>query len=177
MRMGIREKVEKHSAVFTVIAIAVIVLAIAASVRGMRGTTSNSGAPDKTQYFFVDPESGKLSAFATPISPVSQSGKELFRAYVYSCSSCSDASSRFVGYIEKLSPERHEKETQMRIGLTPGETLPPSARAQLQALGGQFISAPSPVEWVDPASPDAEKIVTALRSQCPGIPLPCSPEQ
>jgi hypothetical protein len=172
--MGIREKVSKFSGTVTVIAIAVLVLAITAATRSM-GSKSNPGAPDKTQFFFFDPETGELALQSTPVSPTFKNGREIYRAYVYSCSSCSDATSRFVGYIEKLSPERQAKETQMRSGILPGEELRPAARAELNAMGGLFISAPSPVEWISASDPAVDKILTLARDKCPGLPLPCVP--
>ncbi len=173
--MDIRQQVSKYSGTVTVVAIAGLVLAIGVIVRGF-GAKPDAGAPDKTHYFFFDPESAELTQLPSPVSPATQNGRELFRAHVYSCSNCSDVASRFVGFIEKLSPERQASETRMRSGLLPGEELRPAARAELQQLGGQFISLPTPIQWVTPNSPDAATIQTALQAKCPGKPLACTPD-
>jgi hypothetical protein len=172
--MSIRQQVSKYSGTVTLLAVACLVIAIGATVRVL-SAGSQPATPDKTQFFFYDPDSASLSTLPTPLSPATQDNRQLYRAYVYSCSSCADSATRFVGYIEKLSPQRYDKESQMRSGLLPGEELRPAARAELHALAGLFISSPTPLAWVSPDSPEAASIQSALVAKCPGKLFPCTP--
>jgi hypothetical protein len=172
--MGIRDQINRRPGAVSIAAVLVVGLIIAAAVYKFH-RASHVAAPDNTLYYFYQPDEGTLLGLPTPVSPAQHQGKEFFRAYVFSCGNCSDAQSRFIGYIEKYSAERAEREARLRQGMQPGEDLPPVARQELQALGGHEISLATPLQWLDANSEQAHALMDQLRARCPQQLTPCHP--
>ena len=74
------------------------------------------------------------------------------RAYVYSCSSCDDESSRFIGYLEKYEPGKVPK------GSPPDAKPPIDRKVMIYALGS-WKTLPN-------EGPDSYKDAQAIRDKC-----------
>ena len=87
-----------------VAAVAVIVLVVALYIILRQVGLGGRGNP--SDAFWYDVDKGVLFPHEGATSPIeAPSGGEGVRAYVFACTSCDDDSDRFIGYMERYTPE------------------------------------------------------------------------
>jgi hypothetical protein len=158
---SIRETIQKNPLVGYGAAAACLALAIAYAFMG--GDTE-----ELTEYdWWYDLDS--KSFFKGPVGDLppiaSKSGPDKgLKAYLYSCSSCDDKASRFVGYLEMYTPQAKEAR---------------SDRAREQVfMAGHMIRRPDDAQWVPFRSGEGKALMSELMSKkCQGKPpTSCIPE-
>jgi len=101
----VAEKGWKQSPVVAVIAIVVLIVA-GYFVISRTGGGGGGGGIFVGDKYFLDLTSGELVTSDSMKSPIQTGGgHEAVRAHVFSCSSCDDKSSQFVGYLRSFTPE------------------------------------------------------------------------
>ena len=107
----LRRWINKHSSIVTVISVAVLILALGWIVQEVRFRWNRSAViPDA---WFYDLNTGQLfraksnglPPIAAPSGPLPNGEHAGVRAKVFACGDCSDPSNRFIGWLEKLTPE------------------------------------------------------------------------
>ena len=96
------------------------------------------------------------------------------RAYVFTCGSCDDASQRFVGYLETLTPEAYLYATRAVIA-GEGDTDETFDRV----VSGYRVASPDlKTGWVIRQSPEAGAVFSAIETKCgrDRQPQPCRPD-
>ena len=104
--MGIREKLNDNPPLAIAVAIGIALIALIFCIWFMMGGDDVVGPYTGATFWYYDTNTKKLFPAAReatpPIAAPSDAGKDTksgVRAWVYSCSSCSDASSQFIGYM------------------------------------------------------------------------------
>ena len=106
--MQLREFLNNNSAVVTIIAVVILVISLGIIILNNRGGRTNR----IVDVYFYDLNDGSLfTAPSNSIAPIDApsgpyNGKPGgMRAYVFACGDCDDESSRFIGWIERYTPE------------------------------------------------------------------------
>ncbi|MEX0777734.1 MAG: hypothetical protein WD042_18680 [Phycisphaeraceae bacterium] len=167
-----RDWVNNNSAVVTVGAVVLLLISLAVIVYS---TKSSSGVRNYKIYFY-DLNSGQLFAEeSTKLPPIdTPTGKDNgVWAFVYGCGDCSEAN-RFIGYLQKLTPEMKEAQLKAQSGET-GEMMPPYEGDMDQ---GTLIRLKDSGEWVPMYSEEGQKIMTSIEGKCPADQRPkhCRPD-
>lgn len=181
--------IAKHPAIIA--GVAVVLVGVALWVV----TSTMFGGPQGPQYgetYYLDMSSGELfPASEISVPPIAapsdkdRQGGELHgvRAYVFSCSDCADADSRFVAFVERYSPEIKAALTEYTAEQL--AEMPPNAREQLnisqrQIESGKLVAVPEEGvnwqdwNWVPSISAEANEIRTGVSDRCGSDrPQPC----
>ncbi len=158
---ALRDLIQKNPLVGYGVGAACIGIAIAYSFTG-------GEAEQLTEYeWWYDLDS--KSFFQGPVGDLppiaSKSGPDKgLKAYLYTCSSCDDKASRFVGYLEMYTPEAKAVR---------------SDRAREDVfMAGQLIRKPDDAQWVPLRSEQGKALMNELMTKkCEGKPpTSCNPE-
>ena len=162
--MGIRQKINENPAATTAVTAVIVVLAIlfifwqACSGEGP-GSVNNSKAfftTDDGKTWFVDNSSN--------IPPYTKDGKEAVRARVFSCDG---GKTKFVGYLQRYTPQDKAMLENMAKG-TQSKTPGPPAYV---GYGGQaMVKRPGdpPTAWVAMAPATMQYYQMIVQPKCPG---------
>lgn len=154
--MSLRETINKNPKVgFGVVGGVMMLSAIIAATFVLGGDNDTASLVYDDWYY--DLESKKLFkaelGLTPPIEAPSGPNKGV-KAYVYSCKDCSDASSRFIGYLEMLTPESKEAE---------------SDREKEEIYrAGHMVRLEKDSDWVNLYTPAGEKVVDWAIEHCKG---------
>lgn len=156
--MGVRDKLRGPVGV----GVAGAVLAVAAVIV-LTQEPERSLRPKVAGYFYYDVESketfpSKEQAALPPVDAPSGAGNGV-RAYVFSCTDCSDASTRFTGYLVKYSDEFKEKRDK--------PSLSPEEAATLDREG-KLVRAVDDEDWVPAFGEDSQRVYDVVKQKCPG---------
>ena len=124
---------------------------------------------ERAPLWYYDLSSNKLVRGPDRLPPIEENGQVLVRAYVFSCGECSDAGKRYVGYLERFSPELLKIRAQFKADhyLGPGgmnEADPNTIQAM--ASDTVQISGPKAKDWVDGFSNEAGAIRKQAQKLC-----------
>jgi len=162
-RLSGKETTMGKNPVVAVVAVIIIVVAIILMFRSAGSGGPGEGIPDTNWYdtgtseLYGRKEDGKL-----PPVPAA-SGKEGVRAHVFSCTNCSDKSSRFIGYLEKFTDEAKATIAQTYENQDMG--------ARNAAINSALIRGEKDTDWVAKNSPEGEGILAGPAAECGGQPL------
>ncbi len=167
--MSIRSYLNNNPAIVTIAAIVLLLVCLGVIYRTLSG---GGGGPRIVDIYFYDLGSGEVfigpSDSLPPIDAPSgpYNGKPAgVRAYVFSCTDCSDENSRFVGYLETYTDEA-------KAALTSGEA--PDAYEYYD--GGRLIKRPDEEGWARAESEEGFALIESVSTLCPGGVLkPCYP--
>ena len=155
--MSVRETINKNPTVGFGVVGGVMAIAVMFSVMFLTaGDDTGSLVYDDWYYDLESKKLFKATLGQTPPIDAPSGPNKGARAYVYSCTDCSDASSRFIGYLEFLTPESkaaesdREKDDIYRAG----------HMVRLEKDGDN--------EWVGLYTPAGEKVVDWAIEHCKG---------
>ena len=148
--MQIREWMNQNSAVVTVAALALLILALVLLFSQCR----SGGVPQGTgEAYYYDTETGDyFVGDATAVPPItSQAGNPAVRAHLFTCGDCANEGERFVGYYEKYSDSAKQAI----------EADPESMAAYEAYIQGRLFSRDGS-RWVPAESPEGYEIMQSL---------------
>ena len=174
--MGLREKIDQNPNGAAIVAVAVLVVAglVIALQMGIFG--GGSGARGTGKAYFLDTGSGNI--YRGPISEVAPvkapSGKDGVRAYIYSCSECSDdysemnadaikSAGAFIAYTERLHPKMKAKLVKAKAS----GADPMMLEMQIMQTGMQYGNATA-TKWIGANSPAGYQVISQATQQCGG---------
>lgn len=100
-------------------------------------------------------------------------------AHVYACGDCSDPGKRFVGWLEKFTPETEKHLQTLLDGFKEGfRELNPITATDTWVVDDLLIAMPDkPNAWVPQTSDEADAMRSKLRGKCGKdvVPVPCQP--
>jgi len=163
----LRRWINKHSSIVTVISVAVLILALGWIVQEVRFRWNRSAViPDA---WFYDLNTGQLfraksnglPPIAAPSGPLPNGKHAGVRAKVFACGDCSDPSNRFIGWLEKLTPEVKYAITDEHAGEWEGFTS-----MNMPYLDGLLVQAVNGEYWYKATSQDGRVLMEAPRKRC-----------
>lgn len=175
-----RNWMNKNSAIASMAAIILLVVALGAVASNIFG---GRGVPGPVDVYYYDLKTGELfTAKSSQFPPIHAPGSDGtghpmgVRAYVYSCTDCSDESTRFVGYLEMYTPEAK------KILENPPTMEDPDNLAAMDSFmmveeEGHLVRAMDNEMWVLQMSEEGFMIMEDVQTQCGdgAIPHPCMP--
>lgn len=158
--MGIREWMNENSAIVTVGAVVLLVVALTIVV--MQGIGGGPATPD--QAWFMDTETGEyFAADIEQIPPIqSPEGNPAVKVHFFSCGACNEEE-RFVGYYEKYTEEAKQAMQQARNA--ENEEQMPMMMEQM--MMGQLYS-PDGENWFPAMSGPGTQLQAQLSERCQG---------
>ena len=198
--MTIREFLNKNSPVVVICAILVLIGCVVFVLH----TNETLHPPMIKNAYYYDLETGKIfigpsdgiPPIPSPSGHKDPNGNNMgVRAILFSCGKCDDESSRFIGYLETLTPEAKEQMTFLRHQAELGIVVPPTGPVGMQPPAppattapttgpstaptsapamvlydprgnGRLISDPKNINWIPMVSDDATKITQTALSKC-----------
>jgi hypothetical protein len=145
--MGIREWTEKHPKAIISLVCACICLTLVTVVVQVRAGRRSINAQVPDSYFTVDDGKTFFIAGGNNIPPFDYKGQQAVSAYVFEASG-----KRFVGYLERFTPEAHELKVENK------------ATIQTQ-ISGRELKKPGDSKWV--RSDDANAVAKVVNVQSP----------
>jgi hypothetical protein len=159
------------------VAITLVVIGVGTIVWQLMGSrdTRNNVPND---FFTTDDGQTWFSASANNLAPFDHDGKQAVKAWVYQC-----GSKKFVGYLERYTPEAHKLLTGADVGPAPaapapadgkGKSREAAARARVSLSPGAVMNAsvngkeykrPGEKEWTK--STDRQKVAQIMMVKCP----------
>lgn len=85
------------------------------------------------------------------------------RAHVLACGSCASEGERFVGHLEKYTPQARE----VLLQVAQDQEVPQS-QVLLAQQQGRLVADPQASRWVPAQSPDGQAVISAGLRQCEG---------
>jgi len=176
--MGVRQCLNKYSCAVSILASAVLFLSLGwIAYQSRFFLIESSSAPD---VWFYDMGSGKLFVVKStrippieaPSGPMANGHAAGVRARVFSCGDCSDRSERFIGWLEKHTPEA--KQAMVHQQTDDGSPEPQSNITYLQGL---LVRSVDGYYWVEADSDEGRQIMQVSRKRCPNgtVPHSCFP--
>jgi hypothetical protein len=155
-----------------------------------------------TTAFFYDTVTSELFAgkiddippIATPAASYVNDRPAGVRAHVFSCSSCQDVRSRFIGYIENFTEEAREAQIKINLQFTqpepahetssdsasPAEIVMSPNQTLLTALdrGHMVATTSAPDTWINESSEQGSNLIAAAINKCAAgqFPMQCLPD-
>lgn len=145
--------------------VAVVALLIAGGLIVGRGSSGGAGDGPKHVYFYALNTGDLFTAPNTATTAPAPAGGEGVRAYVYSCTSCDDAASRFAGYVQKY--------TEQAVAAMAN----PSPETEDALREGNLVASPAEggeLKWVAADSDAGQRIQNAPFNKCAEL-QPCEP--
>ncbi len=129
-----------------------------------------SPVPRKMKSYYYDVVTGgQFVAESDELPPIiRENGNKAFKAYVFTCGSCSNESERFVGYYEGFTDDFKKKRAAAIEAAKVGELFSPEMLALEEGIsGGRLISTDAKI-WGAFDSPEGIEINIALVKACDG---------
>jgi hypothetical protein len=172
--MGLRQRLNEDRRVSAGIAAVVVVVAVASIV--IQVLAGRRRFPSRLPDAFFSADDGRtfFAAGSDNVPPFDYKGRPAVRAYVYECDG-----KRFVGYLERYTPEAHQvmlDERQRLARLEPGKSSPPNGAVIGADISGRELKKPGESGWVKSSDHAGAARVTDVR--CPdgaGTPVPVAP--
>lgn len=178
--MGLRDTrrwLNQYSTLMTIVAIALMLSALGIIFATLQSKPEFRPLP----VFYYDVNTGELfAAMSDRIPPITAPSDRLMsdslsgvRAYVYSCSSCDDASSRFVGYLETYTLDTkyfiQNQQAMRELGDEFQDPEMDDENYQIMMLDeGHLIRGIADEKWVASNSAEGLAIVESLPENCEG---------
>jgi len=165
-----RDWVNQNSAAVTIGAVVVLIFSLAYLwFQNKGGAGGGRGTMDA---YYYDVESGEMfKDKAEHIPPIArENGHKAFKAYVFTCSECSNEADRFVGYYEGFTDEYKQKLQAAADAARAAGTAPMPHEMMYMDEGtskGRLISTDGKT-WVTSDSPEGIKINMELSKACEG---------
>ena len=145
-----------NNPVLVVVAVVILAVAIVLIAWNMGG---NPPPPQGSRSFY-DEGTKELYPFAKQEWPPvkAPSGQDGVKAFVYSCTDCEDKSSRFIGYLQKFTPEGKEnllkafKENDMN--------------ARVIEFERALVRVPDEAQWYEKNTAEGVEIRDAIHDNC-----------
>lgn len=168
--MSLREFANNNSAIVTLGAVVLLVIALGAIIMQTRGGSSG-GVIDVYYYdlntgqLFSGP-SDQLAPIEAPSGPYNGKPGGV-RAFVFSCADCDDESTHFIGWLDMYTPEAKQAMT------NPGAGMGPSFELYEQ---GHLVKGVDDENWVPANDEGGFRVMENISTECPGSrPKPCYP--
>ena len=160
---GIRDWLNQNSAVVTVAAVAILVIALAVVIRQGSG---NTRTPPDSAWYFVPETGATVVDKANLIPPIMVEGKQAVKAHYYGCDDC-EGENKFLGYYEKYSDQAKTELEKINATQAAGGEVDSDAemRAYELAMTGRFYSKDGKA-WVPAESPQGHAMQETLRDNC-----------
>lgn len=184
--MRLRDSMNNNSALVTVLAIVILIVSLGFIIYQAR---PNRYAPRVVDVYYYDLGSGqiflgksdKVSPIDAPSGPGSSGEPNGVRAYVFSCTNCDDESSRFIGWLEKYTPEAKQAMLNPPAPDTSGNAAAGPDPTEIWEKGhliAAYKANAGELKWVVNNSDAGFRIMQSLETKCPGgQPNPCFPPQ
>jgi len=142
--------------IVAVVAVIIVVVAVIYMFRGGGKDLSSSVA----EWNWYDTGTSELYGDASPeLSPIqAPSGKDGVKAYVFSCTSCEDKGSRFIGYLEKYTDEDKAAIASTYESGNMG--------ARTEAYNNAKVRGENDTEWVVKSSAEGADVVASANAEC-----------
>lgn len=162
--MGIREKLNENPAITTGVTIGIIVIALFYIIDSqitnfIFGDNPNSGRIT-AMYYTTDDGATYFEDEAEKLPPFQKDGKDAVRCYVYSCDG---KKTKFVAYLERLTPEVKKKIEDSRKAPHDPNGVPAADIDMLQNDGTE-VKKPGTGKWVKRNTPEGEALASV---NCP----------
>lgn len=146
---GVRDTLAKHQRLVIVLALVLL------GVTWWRILSGDAMPENGGRAYFYDMDTGKLYVDSAMKNPPTKapSGGEGVIAHVFTCADPADESKRFIGFLEKYTPEYQKTRDQ-------GQAMLPSMAAR-----HQLIRAPEGGDWVPLDSEGGQRILAALAAR------------
>ena len=167
----VREWVNQNSAAVTIGAVVVLIFSLAYLwIQNKGPSIPNRGV---MQFYYYDVVSGEqFIAKGDDIPPiVRENGHKAFKAYVFTCGSCSNEAERFVGYYEGFTDEykaKRQAAIEAAKSGNPGGGIPDAAMYMEEGLSEGRMLSINGKEWVTSDSPEGIEINIKLSKACEG---------
>lgn len=173
--MQIRDWMGSNQPIVAGIAILVLIFSFAYMTCTLSGGGSG-GYRVITEHFFYDLNTGEVYVASSDlVPPVSSPSDEArgtkryngVRAYVFSCTDCSDYSSHEVRYLQRFTPKSKKMQEQMRDGKMSDEMI-----MMVSPEEESEIKRPDDEEWYPAMSEEAQEIFEETYRECDNGELP-----
>jgi hypothetical protein len=166
--VGLRETLNENPGLTTAGTVLIVVAAIVfIVVSWARGPVEGEGVGGNQAYYTIDDGQNYFAAEFTKIPPFEHEGKQAVRAHVFTCDG---GKTRFVGYLERFSPEAKKmvEEFARQTG---------SSTMAMEDQSGIQVKRPGTGErgWVSMTHPTAQEIRNVLCPDGTTIPEPVMP--
>ena len=165
-----RDWVNQNSAAVTIGAVVVLIFSLA--YLWFQNKSPSAGGRTTMESYYFDVEAGEMfKDKGEHIPPITrENGHQAFKAYVFSCSECSNEADRFVGYYEGFT-EDYKKKLQAAIDAAKAAGTAPMPHEMMYmdegTSRGRLISTDGK-KWVTSDSPEGIAINMALSKACEG---------
>ena len=167
-----REWVNQNSAAVTIGAVVILIFSLAYLWLQNKGP-SGSGARTM-QFYFYDVQTGEqFVAKGDDLPPITrENGNKAFKAYVFTCGSCSNEAERFVGYYEGFTEDYKQKRAAAieaaKSSNPEGGPMPEAMYAMEEGISEGRLLSVDGKNWVASDSPEGIEINIALSKACDG---------
>jgi len=157
--VGIRESLNQNPNVTTGLTALIIIIAVAVIVWQLRGGNRPATTAAERAFFTVDDGKSTFIDDAAKLPPFDVQGKTAYRAYVFACS---NGKIRFVGYLERYTPEGKSK---LEAARSHKQQVDPSFAESVMQTGME-VKPPltGDAGWILRGDP---KSATVLNPKCP----------
>lgn len=177
----VREWMDKNSAAVTIAAVLILVIALL----NLYWCGDEGGSPGEAvdTYFWSVDKQELFLAKNDQIPPITApEGGVGVRAYVYSCGDCSDAQSRFVGYVERYTDEYKDAMKKVREAAETGSQPPPEVMQFMEEDYSKHreVSGDGGKTWHAANTEEGRNITDAVLKMCEGKGgkiKPCHPQK
>jgi len=151
--MGIREQLNKHPRLISIITILIILIVLVLGVITSRRTSLRQVAAIAPRELFFTVDDGKtyFTGDGSQLAPFDHNGAEAYQAVVYQCGS----GPAFVGYLVRY-PEAKRAELLRRLSMPQSPFDPEGSDARREAIE---VKAPGSGKWFPTDSPAAGNII------------------
>lgn len=164
--MGIRETLNKNPGIATGVTIAIIVLAIAFPKYGIlwyippfSSVFDDTPGPITHLYYTTDDGATWFEDKADKHAPFDKDGKQAVRVYLFSCDG---KKTKFVGYLERLTPDAKAKAEALQKKIESD----PAAMMEMESImqDGYEVKKKGDAKWVKRNTPEGDAII---QPSCP----------
>lgn len=156
--MGIREELNQHK--LATIAVVLVIVVAAAGAAIWQVNSKDRYAPfGGVSLFSTDDGKTWFTDKADQFPPFTHEGKTAYRAYVFTCDG---GKTKWVGYLERCTPQGKKEMAELRSKLKGSHDLPSVTPELLQNIE---IKRPGEATWVRQG--DVERAARILSVKCP----------
>lgn len=153
--------------------IAIVLLVVAVTILVMFNAKGDDVIAARLNYaYFYDVAAGEIVVEPSDKIPPfqTQAGGEAVAAVVYSCTTCTDVESRFIGWLVKYTDEGKQRIAERQADVD-NEDLPPmedDPQVQRHKRIAAKPKAGKDIKWFKARSPRAEKLMQSVLTHCEG---------
>lgn len=178
--MQIRDWINENQPIVAGVVIVVLILAFARITCELMGGPGYS--PITQEFYYYDLNTGELFPVSYKEVPPIPAPSDIendtgenngVRAFVFSCTDCSDPSTFKIAYLQRLSDEAKEMHERMKSGEIPPEEM------MMVPEEEYYVARPGDSRWVSGMSEQGMRLVeSAYTEECPDGEMPeeCFPD-